>query len=135
MKLGPRLLWLDCSAGASVGLVVLLFHEWFSETYGFSPEFTLFLGGANLGYGCFSFALAVRRRRSTLHFKTLVAANLGWAALCFISVLWLWNEASVLGIGHLVLEGVFVGGLGGLEWRSRHRLNVGMGGGGETYAL
>lgn len=124
-----RLLWVDCSAGAAVGLFVLLLHGWVAELYGLPLGLTLFIGAANLGYGVFSLSLALQQRRSYLQFKVLVGANLLWAALCLLLVVRFWGQASALGMAHLVLEFLFVGGLGTLEWMFRDRLSLAFGDG------
>lgn len=123
-----RLLWIDCSAGATVGLVVLLLHGWVAELYGLPLGITLFIGAANLGYGVFSWTLALQRLRSFLQFKVLVGANLLWAALCLLLAIWFWGQASALGMAHLILEFLFVGGLGILEWMYRDCLSLATGG-------
>lgn len=128
MNIAARLLWIDCSAGAMAGLIVLLLHNWLSELYGLPLGFTLFLGAANLSYGVFSFTLARQQQPSYLQFKVLVVANILWAALCLLFVSWFWGDASVFGIAQLILESIFVGGLGMVEWRYRDHLNLRTGG-------
>lgn len=124
MNLAPRLLWIDCTAGASVGVAVMLLHSWLAGWYGLPSDFVWFLGLANFGYGIYSFTLAIRQQRPRLQFAVLVAANLVWAMLCLRWAMQHFGAASLLGLAHLLLEAVFVGGLGLLEWRHRHSLRV-----------
>lgn len=124
MKNASILLWVDCSAGAAVGIATLLMHPWLVDFYGFSKEFILVIGGANVLYGCFSFTLAVQKKRATLQFGILVAANVLWACLCLVFAATHWDTASAFGIAHLILECLFVGGLGVFEWLYRNQLRL-----------
>lgn len=124
MKISSQLLWIDCTAGAIVGLLILLLLNFFSELYALPVAFTAFIGAVNFGYSIFSFSLARQRRRTLLKLKVLVVANLLWALLCLFYVYLFWAEASIFGIAHLVLEFIFVGGIGIAEWRSRGSLNL-----------
>lgn len=124
MNIAPRLLWLDCSAGASVGVVITAFHPWFSNLYALPASFVLFMGLANVLYALFSFSLARRRSRPHNLLIILVVANLIWGLLC-LTWLWIfWQSASVFGLAQLFLEAFFVAGLGCLEWRYRSELST-----------
>ena len=52
----------------------------------------------------------------------LVFANFAWAVACLCLAGVFAGSATVFGMGHLIGEAVFVGGLAGLEWRWRDRL-------------
>jgi hypothetical protein len=80
------------------------------------------MGGVNLAYAAYSFSLARRRRRPMPLIAILVMANLVWAGLCFRWAFVFAESASLLGLVHLVGEGLFVGGLALLEWRWRNLL-------------
>jgi hypothetical protein len=45
-----------------------------------------------------------------------------WGVLCIVWAILFRNTASVWGLGTLLFEAVFVGGLGWIEWRWRHLL-------------
>jgi hypothetical protein len=111
------LLWIDCSGGLAVGIVVLARSPWLSTLYGIPQHFITALGAANLAYGTYSFSLARRTARPRAMLLLLVGANLTWAIFCAVASAYLASHASVLGLAHLLLEGAFVGGLGLLEWR------------------
>lgn len=117
-----NLLWIDCMAGASVGVLVLALSAWLSGVYGLPVAFLWFLGAVNLTYGCYSFSLALRqiRRRSGVYL--LIIANGAWAALCIVFAALFWETATPFGIASLVAEAIFVGTLARLEWRWRHQL-------------
>ena len=117
-----RLLWVDCTAGALVGVAVLALNEWLSHLFALPREVLFFTGAANLLYASFSFSLAVRAVRPMSLIKLLVFANLSWTIVCFGLAVLFWEQASVFGLAHLMGEGVFVGGLAGLEWSQRNRL-------------
>jgi hypothetical protein len=117
-----NLLWVDCIAGAVAGAVVLLFSGWLSGLHGLPRELLLLNGAANLLYASYSFSLARRRRRPGALINLLVFANLAWAVVCLWLARVFAGSATVFGIGHLVGEAVFVGGLAALEWRWRDQL-------------
>jgi hypothetical protein len=117
-----NLLWIDCIAGALAGVLVLLFSGWLSSLHALPRELLLANGAMNLLYASFSFSLAVRARRPRSLINVLVFANLSWAIVCLCLVTVFAGSATAFGIGHLVGEAVFVGGLAGLEWRWRDQL-------------
>lgn len=117
-----KLLWVDCTAGAIVGIVVIAFSGWLSQLEGLPREVLLFTGGVNLLYASYSFSLAVRAERPMPLIKLLVFANLAWVPVCLgLAVTFFWS-ATPLGFMHLVGEAIFVGGLALLEWRQRNLL-------------
>lgn len=117
-----KLLWVDCTAGALVGIVVIAFSGWLSQLEGLPREVLLFTGGVNLLYASYSFSLAVRAERPMPLIKLLVFANLAWVPVCLgLAATFFWS-ATPLGFMHLVGEAIFVGGLALLEWRQRNLL-------------
>ena len=117
-----RLLWIDCTAAAVAGVVVLLIHGWLSGWYGLPQELLIFIGAANVVYASYSGSLAVRARRPKALILFLVSANLLWSMVCVILALIYRDTATLFGLAHLLGEALFVGGLGGLEWRWRDLL-------------
>ena len=124
LNVRQRLLWIDCSAGALVGVVVLALHPWLSNLYGLAPGLVLFMGVMNLVYASYSFSLALRRERPLTLLNFLAIANIAWGLLLIYWVAIFAGSASLLGLGYLLLEAVFVGGLGVIEWRSRDLLQT-----------
>ncbi|WP_412069423.1 hypothetical protein [Rubrivirga sp. IMCC43871] len=114
-----RLLWIDCAAGALVGAATLGTLGWLSELYLLPREQVLLIGGANLTYAAYSFALAIRPRRPLALLVLLVLANATWAVLCARWAVLYADTASAFGLAHLVAEAVIVGGLAAAEWRCR----------------
>ena len=51
-----------------------------------------------------------------------MVANLTWAVVCLGLAAAFSASATGFGLGHLVAEAVFVGGLGALEWNQRDQL-------------
>lgn len=110
-----KLLWIDCTAAALAGVVVLALSGWLGRLYALPEELLLSIAGVNLLYGSFSFSLAVRADPPLSLIRVLVGANAGWAVVCLGLAGVFRDEASVFGFAHLVGEAIFVGGLAGLE--------------------
>jgi hypothetical protein len=117
-----NILWVDCSGAAAAGVAMLALSRWLSQLYGLPREFVLGLGVVNLIYGAYSFSLAVRARRPRALIALLVVANTAWTVFCLVSAMLWAAKASVFGLGHLVLEGLYVGWLASVEWRQREQL-------------
>jgi hypothetical protein len=122
MRVIKNLLWVDCCAAALAGVTVLLFSGWLSGLHALPRGLLLFTGAVNLLYACYSFALATRSNRPRLFINLLVFANLAWAVVCFGLAIGFGGSATFFGVGHLIGEAVFVGGLASLEWRWRDQL-------------
>lgn len=114
-----RLIWIDWIAGATVGTLVLVLRDWLTDFYRLPGDLLWVIGIANLAYAGISFTLALRSRGDHVPFLRVVAtANILWAVGCAVlAVVW-FGRASLFGMGQLVGEAVFVGGLGVLEWRA-----------------
>ena len=117
-----NLLWVDSMGGLAVGVAMFALAGPLSGLYGIGEGFLLLMGGANLAYGLYSLTLASRRRRPRVALYLLVAANVFWGALCLRWAAVTWGDATWLGTAHFVLEGLYVGGLGIVEWRCRDAL-------------
>lgn len=117
-----NLLWVDCSAGGVVGVTVLLLSDWLSRVYGLPREIVRLTAAANLIYASSSLLLATRASRPLRLVGALAFANVAWAVVCGSLALFFMRSATRLGLAHLLLEALFVGGLGTLEWRWRSDL-------------
>ena len=124
MNLHRKLLWIDCLAGAVVGVAVLLLHGRLSSWYGLPQRFVFLMGAVNVAYALYSFSLAVRKERARSLIRLLVIANLAWAFTLLGWVVVFVETVSLLGLVYLVVEALFVGGLALLEWRSRKLLRT-----------
>lgn len=122
MFLMRKLLWVDCIAAFIGGMMTLLLHGVLSQMYGLPREMLLLIGVVNLMYSGYSFLLAIRARRPMGWIYLLVIANLCWAVVCWSWAFEFSQVISIYGMCHLVGEGLFVGGLGCLEWRWRQLL-------------
>jgi hypothetical protein len=122
LQVSRNLLWIDCTAGAVVGLVVLLFTPQLSELQALPHKLLLFMGAANMLYASFSFFLVTRSKRPMPLIKLLVVANGCWSLVCVGLAVAFAGTATCFGLGHLVAEAIFVGGLAGLEWKWRAQL-------------
>lgn len=124
----PRyLLWIDCGGAALAGIATLLLSDWLGQLHALPQDLLRLVGIVNLLYAAYSFSLAVRARRPRVLITALVFANAAWALACLGFAASFAGMASVFGIGHLVGEAIYVGGLAGLEWRWRERLLVAAG--------
>jgi len=127
MQIIRNLLWIDCTAGALVGALLLLLAGLLKNFYSLPLDLLYFMGAMNLLYAAYSFSLAIRRNRSRTMIFVLVAANAAWALVCLSLAIYFFDTANLFGIGQLVGEAIFVGGLATLEWsganNSFQRLN------------
>ena len=117
INLRKDILWFDGIGGIAAGIIVLSFNPWLSGFYGLPQTFIIFMGIVNLAYGSYSTPLAIRKRRSKRQISVLAAANTVWGLLCFSFLILFMKGITIFGITHLVVEGVYVGGLGCLEWQ------------------
>jgi hypothetical protein len=122
MRIIPKLLWIDCTAGALAGVLVLSLSGWLSRLYSMPLGLLYFMGLVNLLYAAYSFSLAIRPTRPRVLITLLVAANGIWALVCLGMAAHFFETATVFGMGQLVGEAIFVGGLAGSEWKWRNRL-------------
>lgn len=122
MRFLNNLLWVDCTAGAVVGVAVLALSGWLSDLEGLPRAVLVFTGVVNLLYASYSFSLAVRDRRPMWTIRLLVIANLAWVPVCLGLAVAFQEQATVWGFVHLIGEAGFVGGLAVLEWTQRERL-------------
>lgn len=129
MSLPDRLLWIDWTSAAIVGVATLSLCDWLSKYGGLPRHVLLGVGLANLAYAGFALSLCIRPTRSVRLIGVLVAANLAWSLIC-VGVLFGHRTAvTPLALLHLGGEAVYVAGLALLEWRHRGRLAQGQIGG------
>lgn len=117
-----QLLWIDGLAGLSVGILVVALHSWLASLYGLPPQLLLFTGIVNILYGCYSTPLAFRQQRPMSRIRILVFANASWTLVCFVLAGLHWSDAEILGLVHLIGEGIFVGSLAAQEWKWKEEL-------------
>ncbi|MCB1327547.1 MAG: hypothetical protein KDK35_20075 [Leptospiraceae bacterium] len=121
MKNAGMLLSIDSLAGLSAGIVTLSLSSILAHWYGWPMAFVLFVGWVNIGYGCYSGVLAILFRKRQMLARSaiiaLVLENSLWAGQCLTQVWWRQESATVLGLGILAFEALFVLGLAYLEAR------------------
>ena len=117
-----RLLWVDGLGALAAGIVVLLIKGWLSQWYALPEQLLFFTGVVNLIYASYSIPLAARAIRPMSWILFLVVANLTWAIVCLTLAFSYSATASLFGMAHLIGEGLYVGGLGCLEYRWREDL-------------
>ncbi len=122
MQLIKNLLWIDCIAGATAGVLMVLASAWLSELYSVPQHLLLVMGAVNLLYACYSFSLAISSKRPGFFIKMLIVANAIWAFVCLGIAARLSASMTLPGYIHLAGEAVFVGGLAFAEWNWRDQL-------------
>jgi hypothetical protein len=116
-RIARRILWVDSLGGLSVGVLGLALRQMLATWYGLPLAVFTAMGVANVFYGCCSLALAARlawRRRPAV--LALALANVAWAVVCGVLIWRFGAQVTALGRAVLVLEGLYVGGLGMVEW-------------------
>ena len=119
-----KLLWVDGMAGAIVGVAMLTLGGWLSELYRVPRDLLFLMGLVNLAYASYSLTLASRARRPIPLILLVAAANLIWSVFCFRWAVVFSDTASLFGLAHFVVEGLFVVALACLEWRWRELLQT-----------
>lgn len=122
MKIAKHILWIDCSAAAFAGLIVLLAAQCLSQLYHLPKEIIVFVGCLNLLYASYSFTLANYKKRSMLLVNILVIANSTWVLVCLFMLWRFRQEITIFAVIHIGGEAVFVGALARLEYQWRHQL-------------
>lgn len=122
MDIRRKIIWVDCIAAISVGLIVLLFHSMVGAIYHIPEQTIIFIALSNLLYGAYSFSLAIQKARNIKHLQLLVFGNLFWALVCAGVVAQYFNVASLIGIAFIVCEAMFVIMLAYFEWKYRYEL-------------
>ena len=113
------ILRIDGSAGLSAGVVVWLLNDVLVGLYQIPAWLLAITVSANLVYGIGASLLASWHQRPIGAVSILSVANLLWAVMCLVTAVLLVPTASLFGVGHFVVEGIFVATLGILEWRWR----------------
>lgn len=121
VRIDGRLLWFDGLAGLVAGTLMLSLCVPLGRLYDVPVGFILFLASANFLYPIYSLWLARHPSRTTGQVVALAAANIAWGIVCFACVFVI-GSISIWGQAHLVFEGLFVGGLGIVEWLFRSSL-------------
>ena len=117
-----RILWVDCIGGLVVGFVVLAFCQLISGWENLPLATVIVMGFANLVYGGYSLFVTTRKKRRLILIKILAMANMAWLLVCVTIAAMYWNQISLLGIVHVIGEGIYVAGLGFVEWNMKESL-------------
>lgn len=113
-----RIFWIDGLAALSAGVFVLVFRRHLAELYTFPLDLLTVVGFVNVAYSTFGLTLAGQSRRRLGAVIALAAANYIWSGICLTLAFRFANEASPLGLAHIVFEGAFVATLATVEWRN-----------------
>lgn len=106
MKIAKNLLWIDCTAAAVAGILVISLSGWLSDLYLAAQSFLWCIGVVNLLYACYAFTLATRKKRKEPLIKVLIGANGIWALICIALAIQFSGTMSWLGSAHLVVEAI-----------------------------
>ena len=119
-----NILWLDCIGGLIVGVAVLTFFRAVGSLGGLQTAVVIGMGLANLLYGSYSLFVATRKPRPRRLVEILAYGNMAWLGVCVLVTFLEWDRVTPLGILHVIGEGIYVAGLGIVEWFWRHELGV-----------
>lgn len=123
MNLKPiGILWTDCLGGLTVGTLVLVGHQWIAQWHNLDSSVVVSMAFANLFYGGYSLFVTTNPKRTMVMVSILAAANVVWLFVCCAIVTVTWTNISLFGITHILGEGIYVGGLGMVEWNRRSQL-------------
>lgn len=121
MKSPAAILSMDSYGGLIVGVLTLALYSFLTGFYNWSLDFLLFVGVANLVYGCYSGILLWRFRRTGVvplaGVIILVIFNSIWAGHCLTQIWYQWETWTFFGINHLALEAAYVSFLAFVECR------------------
>ncbi len=117
-----KLPWIDGFAGLTVGLFMFALREPLSAFYGLSAGVVSFIASANVAYSVFGLCLGALRRKPRALLYWLIFANFLWSVVCVVLLARVSSSASLFGLAHIALEGLFVSGLGFLEIRNRREI-------------
>ena len=117
-----RILWVDCIGGLVVGFVVLVFCQLISNWENLPLATVVLMGAANLAYGVYSLFVTTRKKRPLILVKMLAIANITWLLVCVAIAAMYWRQISLIGIVHVIGEGIYVAGLGFVEWKMKESL-------------
>jgi hypothetical protein len=127
----PRSPWtllrIDSGGGLCAGAAMLMLHDWLTTLYRVPVTLVWGVAAMNVLYGLSS-GLLLLRRPVPLHpwMRRLAVANMVWALVCaLLAIRWV-TSASWIGTTALLLEAVFVGGLGWIEWRMAQQMRANM---------
>lgn len=116
----------DSAGGLVVGIVSLILSPYLHPLFGWTMNFLFFMACVNVLYGCYSGILAWKFHRknqiSPIPIAILILGNSAWGGQCFAQVYHQFHQATVLGLGALGFEGVFVIGLA--YWETTQILTV-----------
>ena len=114
-----KILWFDCIGGLIVGCVVLAMYKLMSDWESLPAAVIFSMGVANLAYGSYSLFVTTRQPRPLVMVKLLAIANMFWLIVCLVIATAYWQQISILGMLHVVGEGIYVAALGLAEWKWR----------------
>ena len=80
------------------------------------------MGIANLVYGFYSLYVTTQKPRPLRLVQILAVANMAWLIACLSIATFFWQEISILGLVHVVGEGIYVAALGAVEWKFQKNL-------------
>ena len=124
MDFKKNIIWIDGLGGLIVGILVLVFQNWLSTLYSLPLKLVVIIGIVNLIYGSYSTYLALWSKFSEKHILFLAFANMAWTIVCLVLLGTFAKTASIFGLLLFILEGLYVGGLGVLEFRWRKYLSL-----------
>lgn len=118
-----KILWLDCLGGLTVGVLVLATCSLLSLWENLPVGVVIAMGLANLLYGSYSLYVTTRKPRPLPLVSGLAVANMSWLLVCIAIAVIYWQRITGLGLLHVLGEGIYVAGLGVVQWQWRQKLS------------
>jgi hypothetical protein len=119
-----NILWIDCVGGILVGCIVLACSRLLSDWENLPLSIVFGMGVANLLYGTYSLYVTTRNPRPLILVQILAIANMLWLLVCITIAARFWQDVSMLGLFHVLGEGIYVATLGYAEWKWRDTLSI-----------
>lgn len=113
-----KILWIDCLAALSAGLVLLIFKGNMSPFFNVPKSLLTTLMMVAFCYACYSFYLANHSSPPKILLKILVLGNSMYALVCLFLLASFYKTATVFGVIYFSIDVLIVGFLALWEWRT-----------------
>ena len=110
-----KILWIDFTMGASLGLIGLLFSDFFAPIFGLNNRLILWISVITVMYSIIAFRTVIIQPVAIRLLRLLIAANWAWTFIGLGIIAFHFRDATFLGQLFLLLQIVIVGGLAWLE--------------------
>ena len=110
-----KLIRIDATAAFLSAVFVLIFQNWLANLLNLPKNTLHFMCIVSFCYAAYSTFLALQNEKPLILIKILVFANALWATVCIGIIVYHCGTINAFGVGYLLAEAIFVGGLAFLE--------------------